>query len=91
MISTPIANSQVTMEHLDDASDCCREAAETLAHIAKFNPSLKLTDLCMQLATMSNTLTALRASVHRDAYPTSIKMANSIFPMSQPSQLMPLW
>ena len=91
MISTTVTNNtQVIIEHLDDASDCCREAAETLEHIGKYSRQIDVKEICDQLADLRLRLTSLRASVHRDAYPANARKANSVFPISHPSHLVPL-
>lgn len=92
MISTSIPSTLVVIEHLDSAADCCKEAAETLAHAQKLNPGLKpqLGALRDQLASLSAQITQLRAGAHRDAFPAPMRRASSIFPLPQASGLVPL-
>ncbi|TBR71252.1 MAG: hypothetical protein EPN72_14985 [Nevskiaceae bacterium] len=91
MIPTTVAQkTQVIIEHLDDASDCCREASETLQRVSKVCKQIDVSAMRSQLEGLGRQITDMRATFHRDAYPSTKKIANSIFPIAQPSHLIPL-
>jgi hypothetical protein len=83
-------NATTTIEHLDDASDCCRDAADTLSRVGRLTPTLT-PHLCLlqsQLMDIGNQLKQMRAAVHGQAYGSARLPTMSVFHsgMAMPTQ-----
>jgi hypothetical protein len=90
MSALPIGISQVTIEHLDDAADCCRDARETLERINRMNPTLPLGIVRQQLTTLAAQLTDMKAEVHKQVYAMPDVMRGTLFPVAQAAPCTPL-